>query len=1069
MNLKNFSKVVAVLMLFFAASAFAQTLNLNQYGLEDGLPQSSIYTMVQDNQGNLWFGTMSGVSKYDGLRFQNFSKSDSLAEYRVTSSCIDKAGNIWFGHWDGGISKYNPATKKFHAVKTGSVNITLRINTIYMDKTGKLWLGTSGQGLVIYTPSADELQKTSDTESGSFNRVQQKDGLPGNKINQITADASGNLYVAGSEGLAKTKDGNVFEMIGDLPSSLTTSVLVDSKNNLWVGTEDRGITRINLSTKEAKTYTTSEGLAYNHVSCLLEDSVHNIFIGTYGGGVSKFLPALEANNYNGPVFQTISFEKGLSNDKVLSILQDREKNIWIGTYLNLNQYFDEQFEIFGENEGLKNSLVWSVIQSRSGTYWLGTEGGLVEFEKNQNPAKNTYTNRTSKGKGGVTNTTALYEDINGDIWYTNFGTGVCRYNPSSQKTGSWTVKDGLPNNEVFSIDGDKDGNVWLATNNGVSKFNIHTQTFENFNSKNGLGSDKVFTIFKDSKENLWFGCLAGDLTMYNGKDFKRFSEKDGYDNQFTTCITEDAAGNIWFGSFEKGIYKFDGKTFKNYTVREGATSNQSFMMVCDNMNNLWVGNNQGIDKFSLKDETFKHYGKQDGFLGVEINPNAVYKDKAGNLWFGSIIGIVQYVSKSEKNNSVEPVLQLRNPKLFYNEVTIPADHKFGYSQNHFTFEFVGASLTNPKRVTYQFKLEGYDQDWSRPQKQNSYTYSNLPPGNYTFKVKSANNDGVWNKEPATFSFTITPPFWKTWWFWSIVGLIVVSLTYVYVQYRERKLREANQILEQKVLQRTEELRKEKEIVERQHENIKDSIEYAQRIQEAVFVPMETIRQALPDFFILFQPKDVVSGDFYWEHKQNGKIVFAIADCTGHGVPGAFMSIIGYNMLNNIVKDKGVTQPSVILDELSMAITDTLNPNADGRKVKDGMDIAICMYNPLTRTLEYAGAHNAMYHVRKGELKEYKSDKQPIGKTLMHDAAFKFTNHSIAIETGDVVYLFTDGYCDAIGGPKRTKFFYPPFRKLLAEIYSNPLDKQRETLSKTINDWLGGREQVDDIAVMGVRF
>lgn len=200
-----------------------------------------------------------------------------------------------------------------------------------------------------------------------------------------------------------------------------------------------------------------------------------------------------------------------------------------------------------------------------------------------------------------------------------------------------------------------------------------------------------------------------------------------------------------------------------------------------------------------------------------------------------------------------------------------------------------------------------------------------------------------------------------------------------------------------------------------------------------------------------------------------KWFFAIADCTGHGVPGAFMSLIGYNLLNTIVKDRAITQPSLILDELSKQITVTLNQNAEGGKVKDGMDIAVCSYHPATRMLEYAGAHNAMYHVRKGVLTEYKSDKQPIGKTSMHDPGFKFTPHSIAIEKDDLVYLFTDGYCDAIGGPKKTKFFYPPFRKLLTDISTQPLDQQQKKLTDTINDWLGGREQVDDIAVMGVRF
>ncbi|MCC6690630.1 MAG: hypothetical protein IT235_03780, partial [Bacteroidia bacterium] len=942
----KFKKLFIVLVFFAVSAVKSQTLNLNQFGIEDGLPQSSIYTMLQDHNGNIWFGTMSGVSKYNGLRFQNYTKHDSLAEYRVTSSCMDKAGNIWFGHWNGGISKYSPASLKFHVVKTGDHYISTAINYITLDKKGKLWFSTNGQGLLTYTPAGDELQKVSDSETGTFNLIDKSAGLPSNKVNSVAVDGGGVIYVSTTNGLVKTVDGKSFETIKTIPSILITCTLIDGKGNLWVGTEDKGVTRINLSSGESKTYTSSEGLAFNYVKTIIEDADNNIFIGTFGGGVSKYLPALEANKYQGPLFQTISTVQGLSNDKVLSILQDRERNIWIGTYLNLNQYFDEQFEIFGENEGLKNSLVWSVIQAKDGKYWIGTEGGLVEFTKNINAAKNTFVNRTGKN-GSTTNTTALMEDEKGNIWYTNYMNGVSRFNPSTGKITNFTSKDGLCNNEVNSISNDNDGNIWFATNNGASKFNINTEKFETFTKTQGLGSNKIFTVYKDSKGNMWFGCLAGELTMYDGTSFKKFSPKEGYNNLYTLCITEDSNGNMWFGSFEKGLFKYDGNLFKNYTIKDGATSDQSFMLVCDNKNNLWIGNNQGIDKFNLKDEVFKHYGKQDGFLGVEINPNAVFKDADANLWFGSIIGLVKYTSKNEHNNQVEPILVLNAPRLFYNEVAIPDNHTFKYNQNHFTFDFIGASLTNPKRVTYKYMLEGYDLEYTPPQKQNYVTYSSLNPGTYTFKVISANNDGIWNKEPAVFTFTIRPPFWKTWWFWTVVGVVVIILVITFIRYRLRKLEEQNRILEQKVHERTEELRKEKEIVERQNQNIIDSIDYAKRIQEAVFVPMEIVRKNLPDSFILFQPKDIVSGDFYWVHNKNGKIIFAVADCTGHGVPGAFMSIIGNNLMNNVVKEMSITTPSLILDELSKQISEMLNHNEDGRKVKDGMDIAVCAYNPAT--------------------------------------------------------------------------------------------------------------------------
>ena len=847
-----------------------------------------------------------------------------------------------------------------------------------------------------------------------------------------------------------------------------TAVLLDHKRNLWVGTEDRGLLRIQLDSKKTRRFTNKEGLGNGTIKCLIEDYSGNIFIGTYGSGVSKFIRSLEENGYEGPLFQSISSIQGLSNDKVFSMLQDREKNIWIGTALNLNQYFDEQFELFGQNEGLNNSLIWSIIASKSGNIWLGTEGGLIEAQRTGNPGQFDFKNRTSSKKGKITNTTALFEDKKGNIWFTNYGNGASRYNPTTKQIDNFTVSEGLCSNEVNAIASDANDNIWFATNNGASVYDAATEKF-NTVLPTQVGGTKIFTLFKDSKGVLWLGCLNGKLTAYDGKTFRKFGPQEGYDNLLTVSIAEDKQHNLWFGSFEKGLFKYDGKTFKNYSTKDGASSDQVLMLIEDQHGNLWIGNNQGIDKFNIKSETFKHYGRQDGFLGVEINPNAVTQDQEGNIWFGSIIGMVKYNSSDEKSNLVEPVLTLGPPRLFYKEIAIPEDHQFSYRQNHFTFDFSGASLTNPKRVKYKYMLEGYDHDWSPAQKQNFATYSNLPSGSYTFKVKASNNDDVWNKEPITFTFTITPPFWKTTWFWTLIGLALGSGVLAFVRYRELKLKKANRILEEKVLERTEELRKEKEVVERQNQNIKDSIDYAQRIQEAVFVPQATIAKLLPDFFILFKPKDIVSGDFYWVNQYKGKIIFALGDCTGHGVPGAFMSIIGYNLLNNAVLTKGIHVPSLILDELSREISNTLSANDEGQKVKDGMDIAICAYDPSTGELQFAGAHNSMYHVRKGLLNEIKSDKQPVGKTAMHDSSFKFTNHSLLIEKGDAVFLFTDGYADSIGGPKRTKFYYPPFRKVIAEGTALSSKEQKEQLETILKDWLGEREQVDDIAILGVRF
>jgi serine phosphatase RsbU (regulator of sigma subunit) len=558
--------------------------------------------------------------------------------------------------------------------------------------------------------------------------------------------------------------------------------------------------------------------------------------------------------------------------------------------------------------------------------------------------------------------------------------------------------------------------------------------------------------------------------MFQEGKIKLFGTNEGYDNKFSIAFAEDAKGNIWIGSFEKGIYKYDGNKFVNYStsLKTGMSSDQIFLLVCDNNNHLWIGNNLGIDRMDLKNETFRHYSKHDGFLGIEINPNAVCKDKQGNLWFGSIIGAVRYNASNEKVNKSEPITLLKTPRLFFNEMEKePEGRVFKYNQNHLTFDFVGASLTNPLRVQYRYMLEGVDTGWSPPTTQNFATYPDLQPGKYKFKVIAANNDGVWNKEPVTYEFTIKPPFWKTWWFYTLCILAIAAGVRWYFIYKQKALLEQNKILEQKVAERTEELRKEKEIVEKQNKNIHDSIDYASRIQSAVFVPKTILNKLLPNHFIFFKPKDKVSGDFYWAHFSNDIIYFAVADCTGHGVPGALITIIGCNVLDKIMNTTNAKTPAQILKHLSKEVAQALETHDEENKLKDGMDISLCAYHPKTKTLEFAGAYNSMYLVKNGELTEYKADKIPIGKSNT-DANADFTNHVVQLSGGETIYLFTDGYPDQIGGPKKTKFFYPPFRKLLAQISKEPLAEQEKILDKTIVEWLGTREQIDDLCVMGVK-
>ena len=290
------------------------------------------------------------------------------------------------------------------------------------------------------------------------------------------------------------------------------------------------------------------------------------------------------------------------------------------------------------------------------------------------------------------------------------------------------------------------------------------------------------------------------------------------------------------------------------------------------------------------------------------------------------------------------------------------------------------------------------------------------------------------------------------------------------------LRENERVLEAKVVERTEQVVHQKEEIEDKnkelevlYKHVTDSIKYAKRIQEAILPPDNFVKQLLPQSFVLYKPKDIVSGDFYWIEEKNGKVMFAAVDCTGHGVPGAFMSIVGYNILKQAVTNNNLTAPSLILDLLNEGVSETLHHGHEHEEgqAKDGMDISFCTIDFNTLELQYAGAYNPLYIIRKGQLLQTKADKFPIGFFLGEDKK-KFTNHTIQLERGDTVYIFSDGYADQFGGPFGRKFMAIPFRVLLMDINKQPIEKQREILNKPIEEWRGNLDQVDDMLVIGVK-
>ncbi|MFC2138052.1 triple tyrosine motif-containing protein, partial [Bacteroidota bacterium] len=495
------------------------------------------------------------------------------------------------------------------------------------------------------------------------------------------------------------------------------------------------------------------------------------------------------------------------------------------------------------------------------------------------------------------------------------------------------------------------------------------------------------------------------------------------------------------------------------------------------------------------------------------------KDNDNNIWFGTVKGLTKYIAHAERQSLPPPKTHLTDIDLFYKSINwiektgnklpffnLPQDLLLKYKENHLTFKYSGIYLTNPEKVTYKYILDGLEEAWSPLREDGKVTYPGLPHGEYTFKVMAFNDRGESAENPSTFSFEIKPPFWKTKWFIALCIIVLTALIIFYVKHREKVLQEENRILEEKVRERTAQIRKQNEEIAHQKEHIEhlykevtDSIQYAEKIQTAVLPSDELAQEVLEDHFILFKPRDIVSGDFYWLTHIGDLNIFTAADCTGHGVPGAFMSLLGVSFLNDIVNKRGIIESHEILNELRKYIIASFQQEKETTERKEGMDIAISILDKNTKMLQFSGAYNPLYLVRpkkgKNELKiisggeenvlepamedekynlfEVKADKMPAAIYLKMNS---FTKHEIQLQKNDRIYMFSDGFADQFGGPDARKYMSKAFKRYFLSIQDQSMQEQKELIDNENKRWMkfinpsSNEEfsQIDDIVIMGVK-
>jgi serine phosphatase RsbU (regulator of sigma subunit) len=506
---------------------------------------------------------------------------------------------------------------------------------------------------------------------------------------------------------------------------------------------------------------------------------------------------------------------------------------------------------------------------------------------------------------------------------------------------------------------------------------------------------------------------------------------------------------------------------------KGLPNNLIYSILEDNNGHLWMSTNYGLARFDPSDLGIKNYDVADGLQNYEFNLGASHRSESGELFFGGIDGLNAFYPDSIEVNRTIPQVVVTSFEILSPEgnrfINIDRDDEIvlNHFENSISIEFAALDFTRPGKNKYSYVLEGLEDKWIAPGNRRIANYSRIPPGNYTFRVRGSNNDDIWNEEGFTFRLVILSPWWQTPWAYVFYSLAITSFIYLLIFYSTRRLRHANIVLREKELASLE-ISRQKEELTLKNKNITDSINYAKRIQVAMMPDYRHLSRLFPESFIYYNPKDIVSGDFYWVSQVNDKVFLAVIDCTGHGVAGAFMSIIGFELIRNILNVKGIEHPSEILNILNEDFSGIFRQgNEIDISFRDGMDIAFCVIDKKKGVLEFAGAFSPMYLVRENKIIEIKGNRFSVG--LMNDLVDeRFRNHSMKLHRDDVIYLFSDGYPDQFGGDDGKKFKYRRFRHLLLNIHSQPASRQRELLGQSITEWMGDNEQVDDILVMGIK-
>ncbi len=719
---------------------------------QTGLESKTIMALTEDSHGTLWIGTVDGLTRYRNGRFETLTSDEGLAGNNITAILEDRRGRIWAATFDNGVSLIDGASIQILNEANGlsSSNIT----SLYEDPSGTVWLGTTDAGVMNY-------------HDGQFSLHTTDSGLPSDEITRIDGDADGTVWIGTKGGFVVVNDDSfrTYAVEDGLPSNVVRAFEMDAAGSLWIGTEG-GMSR--LANGRLESFDGIEGLS--SVLALEEDVEGSLWIGTSRGGLFRVQDGK---------FTTFTIDEGLGGNSVYSVYEDADGDMWVGMLGGgVSRIRNGKITTLTSEDGLGTDNVVSVYGSSDGSVWLGTQGqGLIRY---RNGTLRHYTNDDGLPGNGVY---TIYEDARGNLWLGAGRAGLVRFDGKQFVT--YTTEDGLTDNSVTAVTEGPRDYLWVGTYNGGLNLIKNGVVIETYTTANGLPNDYVSSIYRDADRVLWIATREGGLTRFKDGKLKSLSADQGLFNDTILHILEDDSGNLWMSS-NRGLFR----------VRKA------------DVHSVLDGQVAALESVA--------YDQSDGLKTYEFNGGAQpagWKDRDGRLWFVSSKGVVRVDPKSLPRNDVPPQVLIEQVLVSEHLVRTDTTVTLEPGQNKLEIDFIGLSYMASEEVIYRYMLDGLDTDWIEAGSRRQAFYTNLPPGNYTFRVMARNADGVWSDSPATFSFYLKPFFYQTPWFYLLMAVVVVLAGVVIFKVRIRQMKARQRELEETVRERTRDLREEKQKVE----------------------------------------------------------------------------------------------------------------------------------------------------------------------------------------------------------------------------------------------------------------